>query len=200
MSTDTLVRPDSITWKPLATVEKWNDPEQIAWVAARSDVPNADHLKAMHFELLGIQPDEVVESEGNLLTTAGLTRLTALLIASGSPQALTNTSARLGVGNGSTSATVSDTDLAAASGSSNRWFQIMDATYPQVSAGVLTVKSTFAASDGNFAWNEWCIDIGTPTVTSTATVNATMFNRKVASLGTKANPAVWALTATVTIS
>jgi hypothetical protein len=37
-------------------------------------------------------------------------------------------------------------------------------------------------------------------VSAGTTVNACMFNRKVASLGTKANPAVWALTATITIS
>lgn len=195
MSSVDVLRRDDITWQPRALVEKWSG-EQAEWVTRKTGVlaPSGDLLRAH------VAPEETVESEGNLLTTAGLTRLTALLIASGSPQALTNTSARLGVGNGSTTATVADTDLAAASTSANRWFQIMDATYPQVSAGVLTVKSTFGASDGNFVWSEWCIDIGTPTVTSAATVNANMFNRKVAALGTKANPAVWALTATITIS
>lgn len=194
-SADTLYREDFITWRPHALVEKWSG-EQVAWVTKKTGIlaPSGDLLSAH------MAPEETAESEGNLLTTAGLTRLTALLIASGSTQAIVNTSARLGVGNGSTTATVADTDLAAASTSANRWFQVMDATYPQVSAGVLTVKSTFGGSDGNFVWAEWCIDIGAPTVTSGATVAATMFNRKVAALGTKASPAVWALTATITIS
>jgi len=76
----------------------------------------------------------------------------------------------------------------------------MDATYPSVSAGVLTARATFGASDGNFAWQEWGMDVGTPTVTSGTTVNANFFNHKIVSLGTKANPAVWALTVTITIS
>jgi hypothetical protein len=178
MTADTLARHDGIKWKAHATVEKW-DGDQVAYVTEKTGV---------------------LAPSGNLLTTAGLTRLTALLIASGSPQALTNTSVRLGVGNGSTAAAIGDTDLAAASGSGNRYFMTMDATFPSVAAGVLTAKATFGASDGNFVWAEWCIDIGAPTVSAGTTVNACMFNRKVAALGTKANPAVWALTATITIS
>lgn len=191
----TTLRQDSVKWSAHATVEKWTG-DQVAYVQRKTGVlaPQAD-LLAAH-----VAPAEVVESPGNILTTAGLTRLTALLVASGSPQAMINTSTRLGVGNGSTAVVIADTDLSAAAGSGNRWFQVMDATYPQVAAGVLTAKSTYGASDGNFVWNEWCIDIGTPTVTASATVNSCMFNRKVASLGTKANPAVWALTATITIS
>jgi hypothetical protein len=195
MTADTLARHDGIKWKAHATVEKW-DGDQVAYVTEKTGVlAPSGSLLAAH-----LAPAEVVESPGNLLTTAGLTRLTALLIASGSPQALTNTSVRLGVGNGSTAAAIGDTDLAAASGSGNRYFMTMDATFPSVAAGVLTAKATFGASDGNFVWAEWCIDIGAPTVSAGTTVNACMFNRKVAALGTKANPAVWALTATITIS
>jgi hypothetical protein len=132
------------------------------------------------------------------LTTAGLTRLASLLIAGGG-QGATNTSARIGVGDTSTAATIADTDLAAASGSTHRYFQPMDATFPSASAGVITFKSTFATGDGNFAWAEWGIDIGTPTVSGGTTVAATLLNRKVASLGTKVSGA-WALTATITLS
>lgn len=152
------------------------------------------------FERLGIEPYETTVVANNLLTTAGLTRLTSLLTAGGG-QALTNTSCRIGVGNGSGSAAVGDTDLSASAGSANRWFQIMDATYPSTSAGVVTFRSTFASADGNFAWNEWGLDIGTPTVTSSNTVNATLFNHKTSiAQGTKASGQVWTATATVTFS
>jgi hypothetical protein len=194
VTADTAVRADGITWRAHATVEKW-DGDQVAYVTGKTGIlAPSGGLLASHVDAY-----EVVESPGNILTTAGLTRLTSLLTAGGG-QALTATSTRLGVGNGSTGVTVADTDLSAAAGSANRWFMPMDATYPSVSAGVLTAKATWAAADGNFVWAEWCIDVGAPTVTAGATVNACMFNRKVAALGTKISPAVWALTTTITIA
>lgn len=185
---------DSIQWRPVALVEKW-DADQLAFVQRRTGIlaPTGD-LLAAH-----VAPYEIVEAAGNLLTTAGLNRLTSLMIAGGG-QAATNTSARLGVGNSTTAAAVGQTDLQAAAGAANRQFKIMDATYPQQSNGVLTFKSTFATGDANFAWAEWCVDIGTPTVADGTTVSALMLNRKVEALGTKTSAGTWALTATITIS
>ena len=65
---------------------------------------------------------------------------------------------------------------------------------------MITAKSTYGSSDGNFAWQEWCWDIGTATVSSGNTVNANMLNHKIASLGTKAGGASWVFTTTVTLS
>lgn len=185
---------DAAKWRVHATVEKW-DAEQTAFVKRRSGLiaPPGSTMR------LYTEPFDVVESPGNLLLTAGLNRLTSLLIAAGG-QGLTNTACRLGAGNSATAESVGQTDLQAAAGSGNRWFQIMDATYPTQANGVVTFKSTFGTADGNFVWNEWGVDVGTPTVTSTNAVAALLFNRKVASLGTKASGATWALTATVTIS
>jgi hypothetical protein len=188
-------RHDTMKWFPRALVEKWDD-DQVAWCRSKTGIlrPSGDDLLAS-----GVKPYALAESEGDLLTTVGLDRLTDLLVASGG-QGMTNTATRLGVGNGAGSAAVGDTDLGAAAGSANRWFQIMDATYPSASNGVMTAKATFATGDGNFAWNEWGLDIGTPTVSSSAVVNAVLFNHKTsAALGTKASGS-WALTVTVTIS
>lgn len=185
---------DSIHWSPVALVEKYDD-DQTAWVTSRTGIHTP---LARDFEAAGVRPYEVVEKAGNLLTTAGLNRLTSLMIAGGG-QGATNTATRLGVGNSSTAAAVGQTDLQASSGSSNRQFQVMDATYPQQSNGVLTFKSTFATGEANFAWAEWCVDIGTPTVSAGTTVAALMLNRAVQSLGTKAS-GTWVLTATITIS
>lgn len=192
-------RGDGLRWSVHALVEKWNG-DQAEWVGRRAlrDF-GAPRPLADHFAHYGVAPEDIAESPGNLLTTAGLTRLTSLWTAGGG-QAMTNTATRIGVGNGTTAAAIGDTDLSAASGSSNRFFMTMDATYPSVSGGVVTAKATFGGSDGNFAWQEWCIDIGTPTVSSGTTVNANMVNRKVVSLGTKVSPAVWAFTVTITIS
>ncbi len=180
-------------WTAHATVDKW-DADQTQWATHRLGRPPI----AADFAALRIHPPETVEAAGNLATTAGLTRITSL-ITGGGGQAATNTSARLGVGDSTTAATTGDTDLGAASGSTHRWFQVMDATYPQTSGGVITFKASFGGGDGNFAWAEWGVDIGTPTVSSGATVNATLLNHKIASLGTKAS-GTWALTATLTIA
>lgn len=194
MSTALLER-ETVSWRPHAMVEKWDD-DQTAWVARRSGIAVP---RSPEFAMLRVRPFEVVEDLGNLVTTVGLNRLTSLLIGAGG-QALTNTSLRLGTGNGAGSAAVGDTDLGAAAGSGNRWFQIMDATYPQQSNGVVTAKATWATGDGNYAWNEWGLDVGTPTVTSGNTVNALFFNHKTsAALGTKTSGS-WALTITVTIA
>lgn len=185
---------DTVKWTGRLIVEKF-DEDQTAAALARTGLtaPTGDDFAA-----LGMAPREVVESGPNLITTAGLGRLASLLIGTG--QAATNTSARIGVGNSSTVASAGQTDLQAASGSSNRWFQVMDASYPQVSGAVVTFRATFGTSDGNFAWAEWGIDIGTPTVSSGATVSATLLNRKVASNGTKTAGATWVATAPITFS
>ena len=166
---------DTMKWRPVLTVAKY----------AGSD--------------LTVDPIDVIIAPGNLLTTAGLTRITSL-ITGGGGQAATNTSARIGVGNSSTAAAVGQTDLQAAAGAANRWFQTMDATFPQVSAGLMTFRSTVGTADGNFAWAEWGIDIGTPTVTTGTTVNATLLNRAVQALGTKTSAGTWVATATITLS
>lgn len=185
---------DSILWKPIAYVQKYHE-DTVAWVVKKSGVAVPDGATFEKY----VKPDDVAVAVGNGLTTAGLGRISSLIIAAGG-QAPTNTSARLGTGNSTTAFAVGQTDLQAAAGSANRWFQIMDATYPQQASGVLTFRSTFASADGNYAWQEWCVDVGTPTVTSGNTVAALMLNRKVESLGTKASGASWVLTTTITLS
>lgn len=188
---------DGIKWKAEAFVDKWNDPDKVRFVQSATGLIQP---VAADFLRLGVKPDDSAYCEDNLVTTAGLARVGDLIIAAGG-QAPTNTSARIGAGNGAGTAAVGDTDLSATAGSANRWFQIMDATFPSRAGAVLSFKSTFGTADGNFTWNEWGIDIGTPTVTSGATVNATLLNHKTsAALGTKASGATWAFTVTITLS
>lgn len=185
---------DTMKWTGALTVEKF-DEDQTTTAIERTGLARPT---AADFAALGMAPREVVETGPNLITTNGLNRVMNLLIGSG--QAATATAARIGVGDGSTAANAADVDLAAAAGSTHRYFMTMDATFPSVSGAVATFKATFGSSDGNFAWAEWCIDIGTPTVTAGTTVNAVMLNRKVASNGTKSSGTSWVATATVTLS
>lgn len=183
---------DGIHWSPSLRVDKYDD-DMTAFARARvGHKPSGAELARL------CKPFETIEKHGNLLTTAGLNRITSLIIGGGGT-AVTNTTARIGVGDTNTAAAVGNTDLAAAAGSTHRWFQIMDATYPQQSNGVITLRATFATGDGNFAWAEVGTDVGTATVSSGNTVAALLLNRFVQSLGTKVSGS-WVLTETITLS
>jgi len=108
-------------------------------------------------------------------------------------------SGRIGAGNSTTAAADTQTDLQAAAGAANRWFQVLS-TGPTVSTDQLSMAAAFGTADGNFAWQEFGIDIGTPTVVSAATVNATLLNRAVSAQGTKASGQTWTATATITFT
>jgi len=187
---------DTFKWQAHAHVDKY-DADQTKYAQLKSGILAPT---AAVFTALGIKPSDTADRADNLLTTAGLTRLVSLMVAAGG-QAPTNTAARIGTGDGAGSAAVGDTDLSAAAGSTHRWFQVMDATFPTIAAAVITFKSTFGTADGNYAWNEWGIDIGTPTVSSSNAVSATLLNHKTsAALGTKASGSTWAFTTTITFS
>ena len=193
MTTD--ARIDGIDWYAVATVHKF-DEDATGWLTERL---GRDPLFA-DFRAAGINPYAVDTTERNLLTTAGLTRITSLITGAGG-QALTNTSGRIGVGNGAGTAAVGDTDLSAAAGTANRYFQPFDATYPTTAAGVITAYATFASANGNFAWNEFGIDIGAPTVTGGSTVNAVLLNHKTSiAQGTKTSGQSWTAQTTITIA
>jgi hypothetical protein len=193
MSAD--VAADPIRWKAHARIDKWSDQS----VAHAQRITGQDFVTGDDMTSIGLAPDDVVDIPDNLLTTAGLQRITNLIIGAGG-QALTQTATRLGVGNSSTAATVLQADLQAAAGAGNRLFKALD-TAPTAVNGVMTFKTTFQGGDANFAWNEWALDVGTPTVADGTTVGALMVNRRVpgTSMGTKTSGA-WTLTVTITLS
>lgn len=182
---------ESIRWQAHLRVAKYDVKETLK--AARRGF---DRAGDDDFASLGIRPYEVIDTPGNLLTTAGLGRI-ATLINAGTGNLISTTTARVGAGNSATAEAIGNTDLAAAAGSANRWFQTCTVTIP---SNVWTFVAVFGTADGNFAWAEWGIDIGTATVTSGNTVNAVLLNRKVAANGTKASGQTWTATATVTIT
>lgn len=177
-------------------VDRW-DAEQTEWVKTRTGVLAPD---AEDFRRLGVEPYLATEVLGNLITNAGWTRLMNLLTAQGGTQALTSTAVRIGVGNSNTAEAYTDTDLAAAAGSSNRYFQPVSGS-GSLGTRTLAFAATFGTADGNFAWNEFGIDVGTPTVAGGTTVAALLFNRKAGiAQGTKASGQTWTATATLTFT
>jgi len=175
-------------------IKRW-DEQATGWVQAKTGLLTPD---AADFERLRVRPYATSEVVGNLVTTAGWTRASNLLTNQGATQALTATATRIGAGNGGGTAAAGDTDLSAAAGSANRWFQAVSGA-GTVSTNTLAFSATFGTADGNFAWNEFGIDVGTPTVTSGNTVNALLYNHKTSiAQGTKASGQTWAVTATFT--
>jgi len=170
-------------------IERW-DEDAAAWVRRRTGL--AEPL-GHHFHTLRVRPYAVSEVHGNLITNAGWTRLMTLLTG-GSGQALDATHTRIGVGNGTAAESYTDTDLAG----TNKWFQPVSAA-GTLGTRTLTFTATFGASDGNFAWNEFGIDVTSGTASAGATVGAVLFNRKAGiDQGTKAGGQTWTATATIT--
>lgn len=189
---------DAVRWHCHTKVEKYD----------LTDVDEAD-LRLLSGEdqvalaaALGIDA-EVVEVEGNLLMYGGASVLWQALIgnASGTAgQALTrfdNTNAAIGVGDSTTAAAATQTNLQA---STNKLRKAMDATYPQHTdattsgAASIVFRSTFATSDANWAWQEWGV------FNSATDATGRMLQRKVESLGTKTSAAAWTLTVTLTLA
>lgn len=142
-----------------------------------------------------IDPDDVHESESNLLLIGGASALWDGLT-SRALTAFTNANAYLGVGDSTTAAADTQTDLQAAT---NKLRKAQDATYPQwtdstslTAAKSITYRATFATTDANFAWQEWGL--------FNASTAGRMFNRKVESLGTKTSAAAWVLTVTQSLA
>lgn len=146
-------------------------------------------------------PYDVIEEEGNLGMYGGISCLWECLIGNGTAtgaQNLTffnNANAHIGVGDSSTAAAATQTDLQAAT---NKLRKPMDTGFPTHTDGTtspsatITFKSIFGSGDANFAWNEWGVfndDVG-----------HRMLNRKVSSLGTKSAGTTWNFTVTITIA
>lgn len=175
-------------------VDRW-DADATSWAAHRLGIVAPT---AADFARLCIAPYLSTELVGNLITTAGWTRLMNLLTNQGATQALDATHTRIGVGNGVTAEAYTDADLAAAAGSANRWFQ------PVSGAGTLGTRTlafaaSFGTADGNFAWNEFGIDATSGAAAAGNTVGVLLFNRKAGiAQGTKASGQTWTATATLT--
>jgi len=133
---------------------------------------------------------DVEEIDGNLLLTEGIEEFMKVACGIAGATAFNNANARIGVGDGTTAAVASQTGLLG----SNKTYVAMDATYPQVSANVMTFRSTFGAGVGAHDWREFTIANG-------SSDSAKNLNRKVESVvRTKPSPDTWIIQLEITIS
>ena len=133
-------------------------------------------------------PYNITEFEGNLLLNEGIQLLEDLLIGAGGTT-YANANAYLGVGDSSTAAVATQTDLQA---STNKKYVAMDATYPSRASQTITWRSTFTSANGNFAWAEFTVGNGA--------AGGDNLNRKVSDQGTKVVGQTWVLSLTLVIS
>lgn len=162
---------DTINWSVKTQIDKWHD--------------EADFLA-------GLDPDEVLVVEGNALMNAGIHRMLDLLLGAGG-QAFNSTHCRIGVGDSSTAASASQTDLQAAT---NKTWKLVSSGPTRTNQSI-SYSVTFGSAEANWAWAEWATDFGTA---DSGTVTAPMLNRKVETMGTKASGSSWTITVTITIA
>jgi hypothetical protein len=134
------------------------------------------------------KPYEVIEGEGNCLLNPGINEMWDLITGevSGSSHIFDNAAATIGVGDSSTAADPSQTDLQG----TNKTYKGMESSYPTSTNQKATFKSSFGDSEANYAWNEWVVKQAT---------SAKCLNRKVESLGTKSS-GTWTLEVSITLS
>jgi len=132
----------------------------------------------------------VEEIEGNLLLTEGIGEFMKAACGIAGATAFNNANAYIGVGDGTTAASATQTGLVGP----NKTYKPMDATYPQVSGQTVTFRATYGPNDGNHNWREF-------TVANGNSDSAKNLNRKVESaLRTKVNPDTWIVQLQISIS
>jgi len=173
-------------WRCETIAEKWSE-EFCQWVRRKLGIPEGEGLRSDLLKMFR-EAEVIDERHGNLLLNEGIQKVWDLAIGATTTNKYDNATAQLGVGDSSTAAAATQTDLQAAS---NKLFKAMNATFPSRSAQTVTFASDFLTGEANFSWQEWSIRNG-------ATDDKNL-NRAVQNLGTKAS-GTWTLTVTVTIS
>jgi|GEM_PF-6018799 len=148
------------------------------------------------------KPDFVARSTGNILVRGGASLLWEFFKGSGSTATTSakkyfNATAALGVGNSTVAATNIQTALQGGSQS----FKALTGGFPTHTTGStaatvadIVYKSTWALTEGNFSWAEWCL------ANKATTANRRIANRKVQSLLTKTSAASATLTVTLSLA
>ncbi len=194
-SLDTL---EVCSFKTVWRCEQWSE-EAVRFVRDRLELPGDVGVSSELLRLHVGEAEAVREIAGNLLVNGGITRLLNLLVAAGGT-AFNNANAFTGVGDSTTAAAATDSDLGAGAGSTHRLFKAMNGGFPSVSAQTATFASDFVSADANFAWQEWGLTAGASSASGNGFLTpTTLLNHKITSLGTKVT-GTWTLTTTATIS
>lgn len=120
---------------------------------------------------------------GNIFLNEGINFIWSIVCGASGLTPFNNANAHIGVGDGTASASPSQTGLQGV----NKCYRPMDTGYPIYGSEQKAIfRATFGADDANFTWNEWTVANGN----SDTAIN---LNRKVESLGTKVQGSTWVL-------
>ena len=147
---------------------------------------------------------EIVEGVGNAVMNGGaslifermITKKPSTSSTGAALQAFSSGNSRIGVGNSSAAAVVTQTDLQGAS----KKYNGMQSGYPTHTDGTsssgsrqISLRAVFTTAQANFNWLEWG-------AFNSTTATKRMLNRKAGNLGTKTSSAQWTFTVTLGIS
>jgi hypothetical protein len=153
------------------------------------------------------EPYEVLEHDINLATNLGVQALWRIFVGLGTSAApsatnraafFSSSNAYIGVGNGTTAPSQSDTNLVGTS----KYFKAMDSGYPQApsfdpnGSRQVMFMATFGTTEANFAWNE----VGLANADLNANTNGILFNRSTVSWGTKTSSDTWTVAIVLRVS
>jgi hypothetical protein len=127
--------------------------------------------------------------EGNIALNEGLQAIIDLICGLATPTKWDASNARLGVGDGTTAESATQTGLQG----TNKYWKTMDSGYPTRSNQTAIWRATFDGTEANFAWNEF-------TVVNAADDTGINLNRKVSAKGTKSSGETWTLELQITFS
>jgi hypothetical protein len=176
---------DKISWKAKWTINKFKD--------QRGEIGRQLKAGAKIEDVKEKFPEAFIAKEtieGNVALNEGLQALIELAGGISTPNKWDNTNAYLGVGDSSTAPVATQTGLLAAV---NKFWEPLDATYPQRTGQVCEWRATFEDGDAEFAWEEY-------TVVNASDDTGDNLNRCIASKGTKASGEAWTLALQITFS
>ena len=149
--------------------------------------------------------DRLVSStvaEGNLLLNGGITIMWSNIGTTGTQFNAANS--RLGVGTDGTGANATQTQLNP-SVPGSVYYQVADATYPQISGQTIIYQATFPSTAANFLWQEFGVDNDAVDGNGSSIAHYSpgvigLMNRLVVSQGTKVASQTWILQLSIALS
>jgi hypothetical protein len=182
---------DGISHKTVARIHKFLDPTGMIDKLSRFGVPIEVLKRSFADQYLGSVEFDSGEPDGNLCLNSGIQAFEGLLSGISSPTAWNNAHAYLGVGDSTTAAAATQTDLQA---STNYTYVGMVASYPSQSGQTITWQASFGSGSANYAWNEFVVS------NASSKGSGTCINRLVSAQGTKTSGQTWVLSLSITWS
>lgn len=184
---------ETATHRTVARIDKFDDPKNIIDRLVKSGLFKMHEIIEMFPKAyLGFVEFKGPEPEGNVCLNSGIQGFEKLLASLSSPPTTwSNAAAYLGVGDSSTAAVATQTDLQAAA---NYAYAGMVGGYPSQASQAVSWQASFGSGVANYAWNEFVVS------NASTKGSGVCLNRLVSAQGTKTSGQTWVLTLTITWS